>query len=328
MARRRGPDPSVVRVPGPWTHRDVSANGIRLHVAESGTGPLVVLLHGFPETWWTWRHQLPDLAAAGYRVVAVDLRGYGDSDKPPRGYDLWTLAGDVAGLIRALGEERATVVGHGWGGLIGWTLTALHPRQVRGLVAVGAPHPLALRRAVWRDPAGQGRATASYALGFQLPRLPERSLRADDGARVERLMRAWAGAGWAATDDFAQAVAHNRSAIRITTVAHCSMEYYRWAWRSQLRADGRRFAAAVARPADVPVLQVHGADDPCLLTSTARGSARWAGPALRTHVLDGVGHFPHEERPAAVRELLREHLRETAGEPLRPGQRPPCPDGR
>ena len=124
MLRRGGrpsPDASSVRLPGPWQHREVSANGIRLHLAECGDpgAPLVVLLHGFPEFWWTWRRQLPVLADAGFHAVAVDLRGYGDSDKPPRGYDLWTLAGDVAGLIRALGEPSARVVGHGWGGMIG-----------------------------------------------------------------------------------------------------------------------------------------------------------------------------------------------------------------
>jgi len=142
--RRRGrpgqsaPDGSSVRLPGRWEHRDVSANGIRLHVAECGRpgAPLVVLLHGFPEFWWTWREQLPALADAGFRAVAVDLRGYGDSDKPPRGYDLWTLAGDVAGLVRALGESSARIVGHGWGGMIGWTVTALHPRLVSALVVL------------------------------------------------------------------------------------------------------------------------------------------------------------------------------------------------
>ena len=303
-----GPDPSSVRLPGPWTHRTISANGIRLHVAECGDGPLVVLLHGFPQFWWAWRHQLVDLAGRGYRVAAVDLRGYGDSDKPPRGYDLWTLAGDVAGLIRALGEPQADVVGHGWGGLIGWTVTALQPRLVRSLVVLGAPHPLALRRAVPRDPRGQGRAIAGYAAGFQLPRWPERSLRADGGARVERILRAWSGPGWPGTEDFTAAVGHYRSAIRIPGVGHCSMEYYRWAVRSQLRAEGRRFASAVARPAAVPVLQVQGVDDPWALVSTSAASARWAGPEHRRQLLDGTGHFPHEERPEQVNRLLAEFL--------------------
>lgn len=302
---RGGPDPSSVRLPGPWTHRAVSANGIRLHVAEcDGGGPLVVLLHGFPEFWWSWRHQLTALADRGYRAVAVDLRGYGDSDKPPRGYDLWTLAGDTAGLIRALGEPRAHVVGHDWGGLIGWTVAALHPRLVSSLTAVGAPHPLAVRTAMVRDLRGQGRATLSYALGFQLPRWPERSLWADRGARVERIMGAWAGPEWAASEDFAEAVARCRSAIRVPGVAHCAMEYYRWALRSQFRAEGPRFAAAVARPAEMPVLQVHGALDPCLLPGTAAASVRWAGTDHRLHVLPGTGHFPHQEQPSATTDLI------------------------
>src|SRR5437016_1263164 len=105
MAEQRPLEDSVAVVDGPWLHRDVSANGIRLHVAEAGNGPLVVLLHGFPEFWWSWRHQLVALADAGDRVVAPDLRGYGASDKPPRGYDAVTLAGDIAGLVRAMGER-------------------------------------------------------------------------------------------------------------------------------------------------------------------------------------------------------------------------------
>ena len=283
----------------------MSANGIRLQVAEcDGGGPLVVLVHGFPEFWWSWRHQLPALAERGYRVVAVDLRGYGGSDKPPRGYDLWTLAGDVAGLIRALGEPRAHLVGHDWGGLIAWTVTALHPRLVLSLTAVAAPHPLAVRAEIVRHPGGQGRATARYAAAFQLPRWPERSLRRDRGARVERVLRAWSGPDWPASDDFAEAAGHYRRAIRVTGTVHSALEYYRWALRSQFRIEGHRFAAAVARPPAVPVRQVHGALDPCLLVSTAAASAPWAGPDHHLDVLPATGHFPHEERPEATTALL------------------------
>jgi pimeloyl-ACP methyl ester carboxylesterase len=300
-----------VRLPGRWEHRDVSANGIRLHVVECGRpgAPLVVLLHGFPEFWWTWREQLPALADAGFRAVAVDLRGYGDSDKPPRGYDLWTLAGDVAGLIRALGESSARIVGHGWGGMIGWTVTALHPRLVRALAVLAAPHPLALRRAAVCDPRGQGRALLREGvLAAQLPRLPERWLRVDAGVHVETVLRERAGASWLSTDDFAAHVEGARRAMQVPGVAHSSMEYYRWAVRSQARAEGRRFAAAVAREPTVPVLQVHGADDPYLLERTAAASRRWAGPGLRYEVLAATGHFPHHEQPAAVTSLLQEFL--------------------
>ncbi|MBQ1010468.1 alpha/beta fold hydrolase, partial [Micromonospora sp. M51] len=96
-------DESCVLTEGPWTHRFVGANGSRFHVVEAGTGPMVLFLHGFPEHWWAWHQMLPAIADAGFRAVAVDLRGYGASDKPPRGYDGYTLAADIAGLIRALG---------------------------------------------------------------------------------------------------------------------------------------------------------------------------------------------------------------------------------
>src|SRR5262249_55880095 len=122
-------DDSCVLLDGEWTHRFVSANGTRLHIAEVGTGPLVLFLHGFPEFWGAWRDPLAVLADAGSRAVAVDLRGYGASDKPPRGYDGYTLAADVTGLIRALGERDATIVGTGYGGLLAWTTAALHPRS-------------------------------------------------------------------------------------------------------------------------------------------------------------------------------------------------------
>jgi pimeloyl-ACP methyl ester carboxylesterase len=296
---------SPVGIPGPWRHGSVSANGIRLHTVECGRGPLVVLLHGFPEFWWSWRHQLTGLADAGFRAVAVDLRGYGDSDKPPRGYDLWTLAGDVAGLIRALGERRSVVVGHDWGGLVGWTLSALHPRLVSTLVVVGAAHPLAARRALLTS-AAQARAWRRVA-GFQVPIRPERALRADGAALVGRLLRSWSGTGWAAAPEFAEVVRRNRAAMLMPGVAHCALEYFRWAVRSQARADGRRFAAEVRHPVAAPVLHLHGADDPWLLEPTAAASAAWvAGHGF--HVLAGCGHFPHEEAPRATTGLIADFL--------------------
>jgi pimeloyl-ACP methyl ester carboxylesterase len=291
------PDATSVLLPGPWAHRDVSANGVRLHAAEAGEGPLVLLLHGFPQFWWTWRHQLTGLAAAGLRVVAPDLRGYGASDKPPRGYDLPTAAADAAAVIRALGEQEAVVVGSDWGGLVAWTMAALHPRSVRRLVVVSAAHPRRLRAAV--SDARQRRALA-YALRFQLPRLPERQLTRADDDPVAELLRRWAGPSWVQTADFADAVDRYRSASRIPQAAYGAMEYYRWAGRSQLRPDGLRFARRMAAPVTAPTLQLHGTLDPCVLPSTARGSDRYVAGAYEWRDVVGVGHFPHEEAPDEV----------------------------
>src|SRR3984885_10529037 len=149
---------SAIAISGPWTHRTVSANGTRFHVASIGDGPLVLLLHGFPEFWWTWRTQLVSLAAAGYRAVAADLRGYGGSGKPPRGDDLITAAADAAGLIRALGEANATVVGHDWGGLPAWTPAAYFPKAVHRLAIVSMAHPLRMRARVMASPLRISRA--------------------------------------------------------------------------------------------------------------------------------------------------------------------------
>jgi pimeloyl-ACP methyl ester carboxylesterase len=295
------PDATSVLLPGPWTHRDISANGVRLHAAEAGEGPLVLLLHGFPQFWWTWRSQLTDLAGAGFHVVAPDLRGYGASDKPPRGYDLPTLSADIAALVRALGEQDAVVVGHDWGGLLAWTTAALHPRTVRRLVIVSMAHPRRLRAGM-ADPA-QLRASR-YALRFQLPRLPERMLTRADDDPVADLMQRWAGPEWSRTADFAEAVDRYRSASRIPQAAYGAMEYHRWAARSQLRPDGLRYARRMAAPVTAPTLQLHGQLDPCVLPSTAHGSGRYVAGAYEWRELPRIGHFPQEEAPTTVSEAI------------------------
>jgi pimeloyl-ACP methyl ester carboxylesterase len=125
-------------------HRWIDIHGLRLHCVEAGTGPLVMLLHGFPEFWYAWRHQLPALADAGYRVVAPDLPGYNTSDKPPRlrDYRPRVLAREVADLIVARGAGSAAVAGHDWGGALAWLLARHHPKQVERLVVLNAPHPM------------------------------------------------------------------------------------------------------------------------------------------------------------------------------------------
>ena len=291
------PDATSVLLPGPWSHRDISANGVRLHIAEAGEGPLVLLLHGFPQFWWTWRAQLSSLAEAGFRAVAPDLRGYGASDKPPRGYDLPTLSADVAALVRALGERDAVVVGHDWGGLLGWTMAALHPRTVRRLVVLSMAHPRRLRAGMT---AREQRRAFRHALGFQVPRLPERRLTRPDDDPVADLMQRWAGPDWARTADFAAAVDRYRAAARIPQAAYGAMEYFRWAGRSQLRPDGLRYARRMAAPVTAPTLQLHGSLDTCVLPATARGSGRYVAGAYEWRELPGIGHFPHEEAPDEV----------------------------
>ena len=286
------PEPdAVIRVDGPWTHRDISANGARFHVADVGQGPAVVLLHGFPTFWWTWRRQLTDLADAGYRAVAMDLRGYGGSDHPPEGYDPRTLAADVAGVIRSLGISDAVIVGHGWGGLVAWSTAVLEPEVVRAIVPVSMPHPRRLRVALLGN--RHQRSAMSYALGFQWPFLPERSLTADDGARIAELLSTWsADDSWL---DEPTATAYRAAFLRWPT-AHTAVEYHRWAVRSVLRPDGLGYMSLMEAPLQCPVLQVHGSDDPMMLASSVDGSDEYVRADYARHDLP-TGHFPHEENP-------------------------------
>lgn len=303
MARR--PDEDCILLDGPWTHRTVRANGIALHVAEVGSGPLVLFLHGFPQFWWTWRRQLVDLPDAGFRAAAVDLRGYGTSDKPPRGYDLPTLADDVAGLVASLGEREAMIVGNDVGGLVAWAVAARTPEVVRRIAVLGAPHPLRLRAAIAADPRGQGRAFGYALTTFQIPRRPERLLTRDD-EYVAALFDAWSGLVRRQSPAYRGDVARYAEALRVGPTAHCALEFFRWAFRSLPRPDGRRAAKMMHRSVRVPVLHLHGAVDGCTLPSTAQGSGRFVTGDYEWHLLDGVGHFPQEEVPDRIsRELIR-----------------------
>jgi len=292
-------DAASVLIEGPWEHRLVAANGARFHVAVQGEGPLVLLLHGFPQFWYTWHHQLPVLAESGYQAAAVDLRGYGASDKPPKGYDTYTSTADVAALVRSLGEEQAVIVGQGLGAWVAWSMPPLQPDTTRAIAALSMAHPLVMRQASLYNRA-QRRASA-YLLGLQWPFRAERRLPRDED-EVRRLMTAWAGTSGEYPTE--QDVRRYAGAMALPFVAHSAAEYYRWIGRNQLRWDGPVFNRRVGGPIDVPVLHVQGAQDGCVLEPTAQRSGRFVRGRYTYHTVEGAGHFLSEEAPEEVDKLL------------------------
>jgi epoxide hydrolase 4 len=274
-------------------------NGVKLHWVEAGAGPLVVLLHGFPEHWYAWRRQIPALAAAGFRVLAPDLRGYNLSDKPRgvRQYRLEALARDVAELVRRAGEDRAHVVGHDWGGVVAWWLAMHHPRAVERLVILNAPHPAAYFREL-RRPAQMLRSW--YALFFQLPWLPELAIRFDDFAALRRLFRTDPARPGAFTAADVRRYVEAFSDRRALTAA---LNYYRAAFRQGWALFARRFPRIVAT-----TLVIWGEHDHYLVPELASGLEHWV-PGLRVERLRGASHWVQHDEPGRVNELLVEFLR-------------------
>lgn len=295
---------SVIRAPGPWVHRDVSANGCRFHVVDAGSGPAVLLLHGFPTFWWTWREHITAIADAGFRVLAMDLRGYAGSDHPPRGYDPRTLAADIAGVIRSLGESKAIVVGHGWGGLVAWSAAVLHPEVVQAIAPIAMPHPRVLRAAIMRD--RRQRKAMRYAIGFQAPFWPENRLTSNDGHRIGQYLSTWSkDASWA-TDELS---AQFQCAFLRWPTAHTAIEYHRWAVRSAIRPDGLGYMAVMEAPVQQPVLHIYGASDPMILEGSMDGSDEYVRGSYVRAAIDS-GHFVHEERTLEFRSILTPWLKQ------------------
>jgi pimeloyl-ACP methyl ester carboxylesterase len=293
------------RIKGPWTHRDVAANGARFHIAELGEGPLVLLVHGWPQFWWTWRHQLTALADAGYRAVAVDLRGVGGSDRTPRGYDPSNMALDLTGVIRSLGAPDATVVGHDWGGFLAWTAAAMRPALVRRLVIVSSAHPRRFRRSLLTD--RRQIVAAEHLLGFQRPWVPERQLTANDAALVDRYLTEWTSPE---NPPSKEELLVYRQAMQLSNTRHCSIEPYRWLMRSMGRPDGLQFSRRMNRMLRVPTLHLHGAEDPVLLPTTAIGSGSYVDAPYTWRLLQGIGHYPQEEDPKDFSDRLLDWLKE------------------
>ena len=320
------------------SHRTIETNGIRMHVAEAGSGPLVVLCHGFPESWYSWRHQLPALAAAGFHAVAPDMRGYGGTDAPPEieSYTLFHLVGDMVGLLDALGAETAAIVGHDWGAPVAWHAALLRSDRFRAVVGLSVPY----------RPRGPVLPTSLmpqtddamfYQLYFQTPGVAEAELARDVRGTLRRLLfsgsgdaprRSEGGAGigmvprrggfldrttppdvmppWiseADIDVFAREF--DRTGFR------GGLNWYRNIDRNwELLAP---YSGARVLP---PALYVAGDRD---LVVAFRGMdqlipnlSKFVPNLQRTLMLPGCGHWTQQERPAEVNEAIVEFLRKVS----------------
>jgi epoxide hydrolase 4 len=269
-----------------WATMD---DGVRLHYVERGTGPLVVLLHGFPQYWGAWRRQIPALANAGFRVVAPDLRGYNLSDRPAGidAYRTGRLAWDVAMLVERLGASRAHVVGHDWGGVVAWHLAARHPQRVDRLAIVNAPHPR-------RFAASLARTTQAlrswYAGFFQLPWLPERVLGAFDHALLARVLRE-SPARRGAFDE--AEIARHRATWNRPGALTAMLNWYRAALRAAPAVARRHYEIAA------PTLVLWGMRDRYLHPSLCEQLDRWA-PGVRVVKFPDASHWLMEDEPARV----------------------------
>jgi pimeloyl-ACP methyl ester carboxylesterase len=256
----------------------------------------VLLLHGFPEFWYGWRSQIPALARR-FHVVAPDLRGYNLSTKPAFGYDLETLASDVPALIRALGAERAHVVGHDWGGMVAWGAAIHHPEVVDRLAILNAPHPAAYLRELVHNP--RQRLRSWYIALFQVRGLSEWLLTRGQGRGVADLLRGSTVTPGAFTA--ADLAAYRRAMLR-PGAARATLAYYRALWSTSPARLRARLRAVQA-----PTLLVWGVQDPALVPELTDDLDAWV-PDLRIERIAEAGHWVQHERPEIVNSLLLDHL--------------------
>ncbi|MBX3206029.1 MAG: alpha/beta hydrolase [Labilithrix sp.] len=299
-ASARGPrSTNLERRADGFLHHAVDVGQVRLHVAEArpegmeaevpADVPLVVFLHGFPELWWSWRHQLAAMAKAGIWAVAPDMRGYNESDKPrsTSAYEVENLAGDVAGLIRALGRKKAIVVGHDWGAMVAWAFANEYPEMLERLAILNVPHPVAMMRGL-RRPAQLRRSW--YIFFFQLPLLPERLIARNDFAMIRTMFR---------EDGFTNdEIERYIDALRVPGVVPAAIAYYRASMR-------RVFTGRVPkmRTIEQAVLVIWGDQDRALGSEMAEPPKRLVPHARVIHIPDAT-HWVQNAAPERVNELL------------------------
>lgn len=280
----------------PLEFTEVSTNGVRLRVARAGpsNGPLVILLHGFPEGWYGWRHQIAPLAEAGFLVMAPDQRGYGSSEKPKgvSSYALDTLAEDVIGLIDASGRSRAMVIGHDWGGVVAWRAIERFPSRFEKAVIINAPHPAAMIREV-RGNLDQF-LKSWYTLAFQLPKLPEILLKRSAFRRLERAMIASSLPGTFTNADLETYKKAWSQENALTSMLH----WYRAAFRSMGHAPSEALV-------EVPTQLIWGANDRFLGPGVARLSYALCIDARLDWVENATHWVQHEQSGRVNRSILQ-----------------------
>ena len=294
-------------IEGPWTHHQAVVNGVRLHYVEAGVeagrGPLVILLHGFPEFWYSWRFQIPALISAGFRVIALDMRGYNLSEKPPgvAAYRIKHLSADVAALIRHVGGRRAVVVGHDWGGAVAWAVAARYPERVGKLVVMNAPHPAAFARELksWKQIR-----KSWYILFFQLPWLPELLFRLGGRRALEQTLRHGSLRPELFTDEDLD---RYTDALLQPGALRASINYYRAAFRAALR-QVLRGGGTQHGPVTVPTLLVWGEQDEFLDVKLTQGLEPFV-PHLRLLRIRQASHWVQIDAHERVNEGMLEFLK-------------------
>ncbi len=284
--------PSGPPIQPSYLHHYVDLDQVRLHYVELGHGPLVILLHGFPESWYSWRYQIPALAAAGFRAVAPDMRGYNLSSKPAgiTAYSSEHLSADIAGLIRSLGAERAMVVGHDWGAVVAWAVAMRFPEMVERLAILNVPHPIRFMQGLrtW-----QQLRKSWYIFFFQIPWLPEASARASKYALFREVFRSDPVRQDAYTEED---IDRTIEAIARPGALTAMINYYRAAFRVP-RSPGR-----ITR-IDAPTLVIWGDQDNYLGKELAEPPAKLV-PNARVEHLPDASHWVHADRLGHVNQLL------------------------
>jgi pimeloyl-ACP methyl ester carboxylesterase len=292
--------------------REVDAGGLRMQVADAGAGPPVILIHGFPELWYSWRHQLRDLAAAGFHAIAPDMRGFGGTDRPARtdSYDAVTLAGDVLALGDAFGYERFAVVGHDWGANVAWELARRHPERVSAVAALSVPfvpRAPAPPIAILRKHAGED----FYMVWFQQPGVAEAALERDV-LRTLRTTEVW-NAEWALRDgDMPARPAFWTEEDEELYVCSFSRTGFTGGlnWYRNIDRNWELSEDVADRRIEPPAFFLTGARDPVRRFMPAEAMDGWVTDLRETIVLDGAGHWVQQQAAEAVSEALVRFLRE------------------